>query len=74
MKYSFPEHLHISRECLDMMSKLLVGRPANRISIEGVKCHPWFAKKLPDELKVSSNPTFVLYRSQLHSIPVTKRF
>ena len=52
MKYSFPTNLHISRECLDMMSKIFVGNPANRISIAGIKSHPWFTKNLPDELKV----------------------
>lgn len=53
VKYSFPTNLHISRECLDMMSKIFVGNPANRISIAGIKSHPWFTKNLPDELKVS---------------------
>lgn len=52
VKYSFPTNLHISRECLDMMSKIFVGNPANRISIAGIKSHPWFTKNLPDELKV----------------------
>ena len=57
VKYSFPTNLHISRECLDMMSKIFVGNPANRISIAGIKSHPWFTKNLPDELKVS--PSFI---------------
>lgn len=35
-----------------MMSKIFVGNPANRISIAGIKSHPWFTKNLPDELKV----------------------
>ena len=54
VKYSFPTNLHISRECLDMMSKIFVGNPANRISIAGIKSHPWFTKNLPDELKVDT--------------------
>ena len=57
VKYSFPTNLHISRECLDMMSKIFVGNPANRISIAGIKSHPWFTKNLPDELKVPA-PAF----------------
>lgn len=38
-----------------MMSKIFVGNPANRISIAGIKSHPWFTKNLPDELKVSQD-------------------
>ena len=43
-----------------MMSKIFVGNPANRISIAGIKSHPWFTKNLPDELKVSSSFVMML--------------
>ena len=52
VKYSFPSNLHLSRECLDLIGKIFVGNPAQRISIAGIKSHPWFLKNLPDELKV----------------------
>ncbi|KAK9868215.1 hypothetical protein WJX84_001094 [Apatococcus fuscideae] len=51
VKYSFPSNLHLSRECLDLMSRIFVGNPINRISMKGIKEHAWFQKNLPDELK-----------------------
>ena len=51
VKYSFPANMHLSRECLDLMSKIFCGNPANRLTIAGIKAHPWFLKNLPDELK-----------------------
>ena len=54
IKYSFPPNLHLSRECVDIISKIFVGNPANRITVEGVRNHPWFLKNLPEEMKVGS--------------------
>ena len=53
IKYSFPPHLHLSRECVDIIAKIFVGNPANRITVDGIRSHPWFLKNLPDELRVS---------------------
>ena len=44
--------LQISQECLTMMGKIFVGNPAYRVSIRGIKSHPWFTQNLPDKLKV----------------------
>lgn len=33
VKYSFPSNLHLSRECLDLISCIFVANPAQRISI-----------------------------------------
>lgn len=52
IKYSFPPHLHLSRECVDIIAKIFVGNPANRITVDGIRNHPWFLKNLPDELRV----------------------
>lgn len=51
IKYSFPPHLHLSRECVDIIAKIFVGNPANRITVDGIRNHPWFLKNLPDELR-----------------------
>lgn len=50
VKYSFPAGLHISRDCTDLMSRIFVANPTQRISIEKLKQHPWFKKNLPPEL------------------------
>ena len=58
VKYSWPSNLHLTRECVDMMNKIFVSNPAQRINIAGIQAHPWFTKNLPDELKVwrTGNP------------------
>lgn len=50
VKYSFPVNLPLSAECHDLMSKIFVANPAKRISLSGIKQHPWFTKNLPPEL------------------------
>ena len=50
VKYSFPSNLHLSRECVDLISKIFQANPGNRISIGGIRSHPWFLKNLPEEL------------------------
>ena len=52
VKYSFPSNLQLSKDCVDLISKVFVGNPANRINIAGIRMHPWFLKNLPEELKV----------------------
>ena len=52
VKYSFPTSLHLSRECLDLISRIFVANPAQRISIAQIKQHAWFLRNLPEELKV----------------------
>lgn len=51
VKYSFPANLHLSRECLDLISRIFVANPAQRISIAQIKQHAWFLRNLPEELK-----------------------
>ena len=52
VKYSFPANLQLSKDCLDLISKIFVGDPKQRICIAAIKKHPWFLKNLPEELKV----------------------
>ena len=56
VKYSFPSNLQLSKDCVDLISKVFVGNPANRINIAGIRMHPWFLKNLPEELKVCCLP------------------
>jgi serine/threonine-protein kinase SRK2 len=50
VKYSFPPSLHLSRDCVDLIARIFVGNPAHRITIAGIRKHPWFVKNLPAEL------------------------
>lgn len=68
IKYSFPPHLHLSRECIDIIAKIFVGNPGNRITVDGIRQHPWFLKNLPDELRVRSafTKTGTCYFVEIH--------
>ena len=57
VKYSFPANLRLSGECLDLIRQIFVANPAKRVTLKGLKQHPWFLQNLPDELKVSRCPT-----------------
>lgn len=50
VRYSFPPNLKISPECLDLIAKIFLANPTQRITIADIKAHPWFLKNLPAEL------------------------
>jgi serine/threonine protein kinase len=54
VNYEFPPELRLSMQCVDLIRRMLVGTPDNRITIVGIKAHPWFTKNLPAELQVRS--------------------
>jgi serine/threonine-protein kinase SRK2 len=53
VKYSIPPQLRISTECQDLLARIFVAAPAQRITLPEIKRHPWFLKNLPVELAVS---------------------
>lgn len=46
---------HVSPECRDLLSAMLVVDPLKRITISEIRKHPWFQKFLPDYLKSPPN-------------------
>ncbi|XP_050376535.1 serine/threonine-protein kinase SAPK2-like [Argentina anserina] len=48
--YSIPEHVQVSIECRHLLSQIFVENPEKRLTIAGIKNHPWFSKNLPIEL------------------------
>lgn len=65
VKYSFPANLALSRECVDLISKIFQANPSNRISISGIRSHPWFLKNLPEELIDGGRAAQVLMHASL---------
>lgn len=65
VKYSFPANLRLSGECLDLIRQIFVANPAKRVTLKGLKQHPWFLQNLPDELKVSCCLTVTLQSAEL---------
>ncbi|XP_073059860.1 serine/threonine-protein kinase SRK2I-like [Primulina eburnea] len=50
VQYSFPDHVNVSGECQDLISRILVRDPAQRITMADIKKHAWFLKNLPVDL------------------------
>jgi hypothetical protein len=63
VKYAFPSTLHLSKECLDLISRIFVGNPTQRITMPEILAHPWFLKNMPEELKASACCVFAVLAS-----------
>lgn len=46
-EYTIPLGVGLSSSCHELLNLLLVPNPATRISLEGIKQHPWFTVDLP---------------------------
>eukprot|EP00879_Flechtneria_rotunda_P001597 GHRR01001757.1.p1 GENE.GHRR01001757.1~~GHRR01001757.1.p1 ORF type:complete len:342 (+),score=105.96 GHRR01001757.1:147-1172(+) len=61
VKYTIPPQLRISPECQDLLSRIFVANPTQRITLTDIKRHPWFLKNLPAEL---ANPSMHMPAAQ----------
>eukprot|EP00877_Chromochloris_zofingiensis_P004441 jgi/Chrzof1/13999/Cz08g20200.t1 len=50
VKYGIPPQLRISPECQDLLARIFTANPAQRITIQKIREHPWFLRNLPAEL------------------------
>nr|ATG86228.1 sucrose non-fermenting 1-related protein kinase 2.9 [Saccharum hybrid cultivar GT21] len=50
VQYAVPDYVHVSPECRDLISRIFVANPADRITMPEIKSHPWFVKNLPADL------------------------
>ncbi|XP_042463665.1 serine/threonine-protein kinase SAPK7-like isoform X3 [Zingiber officinale] len=50
VQYKIPEYVHISKDCRQLLSRILVADPSKRITISEIRKLPWFLKNLPREL------------------------
>ena len=50
--YTIPDSLQLSPECRDLLARVFVLDPAQRLSLAGVRSHPWFVQHLPPGLQV----------------------
>lgn len=53
-RVSFPPEIPISREAVDLFSKIFVPDASQRISISGIRSHPFFTTNLPWEFQVNA--------------------
>jgi serine/threonine-protein kinase SRK2 len=59
--YSFPHGSNLSPEVQDLLSRIFVADPAQRICISQICQHSWFLKNLPSDL---ADPTYYARRPQ----------
>eukprot|EP01023_Acetabularia_acetabulum_P029872 TRINITY_DN28154_c0_g1_i1.p1 TRINITY_DN28154_c0_g1~~TRINITY_DN28154_c0_g1_i1.p1 ORF type:complete len:217 (+),score=21.32 TRINITY_DN28154_c0_g1_i1:53-703(+) len=59
LDYRFPTNCNVSQEARDLVGKLLVLNPTQRISLEEVFQHPWFRKSFPMENPVEWTASYV---------------
>ncbi|CAL8464870.1 g4405 [Coccomyxa elongata] len=45
--FVFPHNIHISDECKDLISKILVVDPEKRLTVQQIQQHPWYLQDLP---------------------------
>ncbi|KXZ46115.1 hypothetical protein GPECTOR_47g393 [Gonium pectorale] len=55
VKFSFPSNMQISAECQDLISRIFVANPTQRITIADIRRHTWFLRNLPAELANPDN-------------------
>eukprot|EP00249_Psilotum_nudum_P015636 c25442_g1_i1 orf=266-1288(+) len=56
--YSIPNYVHISSDCRHLFTRIFVADPETRITIDGIKNHPWFLKNLPTDLLQGSDASY----------------
>lgn len=50
LDYKIPEKLQLSDSVKDLLSKIFIKDPNQRIDIAGIKAHEWYLHRLPHEL------------------------
>lgn len=72
VEYEFPPHVKASRECRDLLNRILVPDPSRRVTLQDIQRHQWYRKDLPpgvaemnDNLPAPSAGVQVLFPSEL---------
>lgn len=50
LQWSIPTNIEISPECRDLLTRMLVRDPDERITMAQIHQHPWFIANLPMEV------------------------
>lgn len=64
---AFPDDVHITEHCKDLMSRLLEIDPLKRITLESIKSHPWLAKE-PAAQQIDQTNALVLNVPQVRPL------
>lgn len=47
MDYEIPPQVKATKDCRNILSRILVAQPGKRITIPEIQRHPWYLKDLP---------------------------
>jgi serine/threonine-protein kinase SRK2 len=52
VQWAIPSNIEISAECRDLLTRMLVRDPDERITMAQIHKHPWFIANLPMEVRL----------------------
>ena len=55
--YHFPAKPAVSASCKDLLARILVADPVERLSIQQIYKHPWFTQGFPKQVQCTSHPS-----------------
>lgn len=56
VQWAIPDDADITSECRDLLSRMLIPEPSQRITMEQIQHHPWFCMHLPpDAIRMNDN-------------------
>lgn len=51
-EYTLPHDVKLSSSCEDLIRQMFTIDPTQRVSVAGIKQHPWYSAPLPESLEV----------------------
>lgn len=48
VNYELPSHVAVSADCRDLLARILVADPDQRLKVPQILAHPWFRRGLPE--------------------------
>lgn len=55
LQYKIPENGEVSDQLRDLLSKILVDNPQERLSMKEIQQHPWYLQDLPEGVMDMNN-------------------
>ena len=59
MDYQFPAKPAVSASCKDLLARILVADPVERLSIQQIYQQPWFKQGFPKQVQCLSYPSYL---------------
>lgn len=73
-QFTLPDSLNLSADCRELLCRMLVPKPTQRITLEEIKRHPWFVVDLPpgaldmNDVLLNESSSMTDYESMISAI------